>query len=101
MQLTEDFEELLKQAEEKYSPLQRAIEEVGPELAEKEGKRAKLSTSVTQLERIKRKIEKKNELNKVKTALASQQKELADITTEVALIELQYGVSNLHSTAEA
>ncbi|KAF8410724.1 hypothetical protein HHK36_003261 [Tetracentron sinense] len=46
MQLTEDFEELLKQAEEKYSPLQRAIEEVGPELAEKEGKRAKLSTSV-------------------------------------------------------
>ena len=31
MQLTEDFEELLKQAEEKYSPLQRAIEEkLGP-----------------------------------------------------------------------
>lgn len=56
MQLTEDFEELLKQAEEKYSPLQRAIEEVGPELAEKEGKRAKLSTSVTQLERIKRRF---------------------------------------------
>lgn len=55
MKLTEDFEELLKQAEEKDSPLQRAIEEVGPELAEKEGKRAKLSTSVTQLERIKRK----------------------------------------------
>jgi len=33
-------EELLKQAEEKYSPLQRAIEEVGPELGEFEGKRA-------------------------------------------------------------
>lgn len=30
----------MKQAEEKYSPLQRAIEEVGPELGEFEGKRA-------------------------------------------------------------